>query len=233
VRELIERKKLQILRLFFEGYSYDDISSKSDVALGKHVPRHVAFRSTLQEFTAAALKLFRLSRETGESYNSVAAKWSELYAECESLEQEVEDLKSANEELETRWATLTDECQMLEEEVERLDALGFGKSELETLRVKLDELASGHGLTSEQLMVRFFDDLASEALRYLEEEEAERTKVVEVLQAEEAGIKATIFRPPTWVVRKYYSISEYTQVELAGLVRWSLEAFTEGVGENE
>ncbi|MBA7647114.1 hypothetical protein ES703_54884 [subsurface metagenome] len=34
MRELTERKKLQILRLFLEGYSYDDISARSDVAKG-------------------------------------------------------------------------------------------------------------------------------------------------------------------------------------------------------
>jgi len=304
--------------------------------------------------------------------------------------------------------------------------LGFCESELETLKVKLDGFASGHGLTSEQLTVRFFDDLANygdllsfekkkeelegevarleaqkeslqkttsrlgvphheveeavkslaslkrrgimpsvvasyyrvlsqaevgpdelegevlelgglkkaitssaEALKRLKEKEDQRTKVVEALRAEEAGIKATIqeltawgqrvieetqekaltaveqatqrmaeeieewgdsraelgaylddlkraryftrlplsdealenyiqdmsplvvtqglqmvlfwclrklnlkFRPPRWVVRKYYSIGEYTDVELADLVRWSLDAFNEGVGGNE
>ncbi|MBA7633668.1 hypothetical protein ES703_41239 [subsurface metagenome] len=41
------------------------------------------------------------------------------------------------------------------------------------------------------------------------------------------------FRPPRWIVRKYYGVSEYTDFELVDLVRWSLEAFTEGVGGNE
>ncbi len=41
------------------------------------------------------------------------------------------------------------------------------------------------------------------------------------------------FRPPRWIVRKYYSISEYSEVELVDLVRWSLEAFTVGVGGND
>ena len=41
------------------------------------------------------------------------------------------------------------------------------------------------------------------------------------------------FRPPTWVVRKYYNISQYTDVELVDLVRWSLEAFAEGLTGNE
>ncbi len=429
----------------------------------------------LQEFTDAALELFRLSQETGESYNSIAAKWFELHAESESMEQEMEDLRSAKEELETTQATLTKDVQRLMEEkgaldeavaelsarhealktesidletrcqvvkteieqlqakstilgpmVERLDTLGFSKSELETLTVKLGELASSQGLTSEQLRVRFFDDFAnydnllnfekkkdelegevarlevqkeslrkttsrlgvphheveeavrsltslkrrgitplvvasyyrllsqaevgpdelesevlelgglkkaitsrSEALKRLKEEEAKRTKVVEALRAEEAGTKATIqeltewgqraieesqekalsaveqatqrmaqeirewgnargelgeylddlkrtryftrlplsnealeayirdmsplvvnqglqlvlfwcsrrlnlkFRPPRWVVRKYYGVSEYTDFELVDLVRWSLEAFTEGVEGNE
>ena len=543
MKELTERKKLQILKLFLEGYSYDQISTEAAVGKGTvvnvvkdfqagHFPAFtdvaelvdvlrelsvelrrrgggvseallgIAFffrlgemgvtpeklwlweamcremspsEEHLQEFTAAALELFRLSQETGESYNSIAVKWSELHAESESLEQEMEDLRSAKEELERTQVTLTKDVQRLMGEksaldkavaelsarretlkkensqlettchsltteveqlqakstilgpvVERLDTLGFCESELETLKVKLDGFASGHGLTSEQLTVRFFDDLAnygdllsfekkkeelegevarleaqkeslqkttsrlgvphheveeavkslaslkrrgimpsvvasyyrvlsqaevgpdelegevlelgglkkaitsrSEALKRLEEEQAQRIKVVEALRAEEAGIKATIqeltewgqrvieesqekaltaveqatqrmaeeieewgdsraelgaylddlkraryftrlplsdealenyiqdmsplvvtqglqmvlfwclrklnlkFRPPRWVVRKYYSIGEYTDVELADLVRWSLDAFNEGVGGNE
>ena len=543
MRELTERKKLQILRSFLEGCSYDDISTKSDVAKGTVVNvvndlragRFPAFtdvaelvdvlrelsvelkrrgggiseallgnafffrlseigvtpeklwlwasmcrdisppEAPLQEFTAAALELFRLSQETGESYNSIAAKWSELHAESESLEQEMEDLRSAKEELETTQATLTKDVQRLMEEkgaldeaiaelstrhealktesidlemrcqvvkteveeletkstilgpvVERLDALGFCKRELETLGVKLDELALSNSLTPEELKVRFFDELSAyeamlsfqrkkedlqgevsrleaqmeslqkiisrlglppreveesvrslaslkrkgispslvasyyrvlsqagigpdelesevlkfgdlkraitsstESLRSLKAEEVERTKVVEALRAEETGIKAAIreltrwgqtvikesqekaltaveqatqrmareikewgdsraelgaylddlkraryftrlplsdealenyiqdmsplvvtqglqmvlfwclrklnlkFRPPRWIVRKYYGVSEYTDFELADLVRWSLEAFTEGVGGNE
>jgi len=543
MRELTERKKLQILRLFLEGYSYDDISARSDVAKGTVVNvvndlragRFPAFadvaelvdvlrelstelrrrgggvseallgnafffrlseigvtpdklwlweamcremspaEAPLKEFTAAALELFRLTQETGESYDSVAAKWSELHAESESLEQEVEGLKSAKEELKRTQVTLTKDVQRLMDEksaldkavaelstkhevlkkensqlettchsltteveqlqakstilgpvVERLDTLGFSKSELETLRVKLERLASREGLTSEQLRVRFFDDFANydnllnfekkkeelegevarleaqkeslqkttsrlgvphheveeavksltslkrrgitpsvvasyyrvlsqaevgpdelegevlelgglkkaitsstQALKRLEEEEGEHIKVVEALWAEEAGIKATIreltewgqrvieesqekaltaveqatqrmareirewgearaelgaylddlkraryftrlplssetlegyiqdisplvisqgfqvillwclrklnpkLRPPQWVVRKYYGISEYTNFELVDLVRWSLEGFTEGVGGNE
>jgi len=543
MKELTERKKLQILRLFLEGYSYDDISNKNDVAKGTVVNvvndlragRFPAFTDAaelvdvlrelstelrrkgggvseallgnafffrlnemgvtpdklwlweamcremspseehLQEFTAAALELFRLSQETGESYNSIAVQWSELHTQSESLEQEMEGVKSAKEELETTQATLTKDVQRLVDEkgvldravaelstrhealkknsidlearchrlkneveeleakstilgpvVERLDALGFCKRELETLRVKLDELASINSLLPEELKARFFEELSaygampsfqkkkealqgevlrlegqmkslesltsrlgtpaqeveegvrallslkrrgvrpsvvtsyyrvlsqteigvnelegemlefgglrkaitsrSEALKRLEEEQAQRIKVVEALRAEEAGIKATIqeltqwgqkvikesqenalsavqeaargmaeeirewgearaelgtylddlkraryftrlplssealdsyirdmsplvvsqglqlvlfwclrklnakFRPPRWVVRKYYSIGEYTDVELADLVRWSLEAFTEGVGGDE
>ena len=543
MKELTERKKLQILKLFLEGYSYDQISTEAAVGKGTvvnvvkdfqagHFPAFTdvaelvdvlrelsvelrrrgggvseallgnAFffrlnemgvtpdklwlweamcremsssEEHLQEFTDAALELFRLSQETGESYNSIAVKWSELHTESKSLEQEMEGLKSAKEELETTQATLTKDVQRLMEEkgalgravaelstrhealktesidietrcqvvkteveqlqakstilgpvVERLDALGFCESELETLRVKLDGFASGHGLTSEQLTVRFFDDLANygdllsfekkkeelegevarleaqkeslqkvtsrlgvppheveeavrsltslkkrgimpsvvasyyrvlsqaevgpdelegevlklgdlkkaitsstESLKRLKEKEDQRTKVVEALRAEEAGVKAAIqeltawgqrvieetqekaltaveqatqrmareikewgdsraelgaylddlkraryftrlplsdealenyiqdmspfvvtqglqmvlfwclrklnlkSRPPRWVVRKYYSIGEYTDVELTDLVRWSLEAFTEGVGGNE
>jgi len=543
MKELTERKKLQILRLFLEGYSYDDISNKSDVAKGTVVNvvndlragRFPAFtdvaelvdvlrelstelrrrgggvseallgnafffrlnemgvtpeklwlwesmcreisppEAPLEEFTAAALELFRLTKETGESYDSVAAKWSELHTESESLEQEVQDLRSVKEELERTHGTLTEDierlkdekraldtaiaelsatCETLEKEnsrlettchsltteveeleaksatlgpaVERLDALGFGGRELETLRVKLDELASSNSLLPEELKVRFFDDFANyddllgfekkkeelqanvsrleaeieslqkvtsrlgvphhevgeavrslaslkrkgislsmvasyyrvlsqaeigpdelegevldlggirkairaytEALKRLKEKEDQRNKVVEALRAEEAGIKAAIkeltewgqrvieesqekalaaieqatqrmageikewgdaraelgaylddlkraryftrlplsdealeayirdmsplvvsqglqlvlfwcsrrlnlkFRPPRWVVRKYYGISEYTDFGLVDLVRWSLGAFTEGVGGNE
>lgn len=543
MKELTHKKKLEILRFFLEGYSYDDISTKNDVAKGSVVNVVNDFRAghflafadvaeqvdalrelsvelrkrgagvseallgttfffrlnevgvtpdklwlwvemcremssaeaPLQEFTAAALELFRLSQETGESYDSLVAKWSELHAESESLAQEVEDLRSAKKEVERTQATLAEDIQRLTQEkgtldketaefsvrrealrkesidletrcqdlkteieeleakstmlgpvVERLDTLGFGESELETLRTKLQELASSEGLTSEELKARFFQELSaygampsfenkkeelqgevsrleaqmeslqkiisrlglppqeveeaikslaslkrkgitpsaitsyyqvlsqaemspnelerdvlevgglkkaitshSEALRRLKEEEAQHSEVVEALRAEEVGIKATIqeltewgqrvieesqqkalsaveqaaqrmaeqirewgdargelgeylddlkraryftrlplssealenyiqdisplvvsqglqlvllwclrklnpkFRPPRWVVRKYYSISEYTDVELADLVRWSLEAFTEGVAGNE
>jgi len=34
MRQLTEKKKLEILRLFLEGYSYEDISAKSEVAKG-------------------------------------------------------------------------------------------------------------------------------------------------------------------------------------------------------
>lgn len=543
MKVLSEKKKLEILRLFLEGYSYDDISTKSDVAKGSVVNvvndlragRFPAFtdvaelidvlrelstelrrrgggvseallgtafffrlneigvtpdkvwlwvamcqemsplEAPLEEFTAAALELFRLSQETGESYDSVAAKWSGLRTESESLEQKIEELRSAKKELEMTQAALTDECQTLEEkkealdravtefatrhdtlqkesidletrcqglktevealqakltilvpQMERLDALGFSHSELETLRIKLEGLASSEGLTPEGLRVKFFNALSayghvlgfqkrkeelqaevsrleaqmealqkvtsrlglppheveeavsslaslkrrgiappvvasyyrvlsqaeigpeelerevlalgglkkaitssSEALRHLKEEEDQRTKVVEALRAEEAGIKATIqeltewvqkvieeaqekaltaveeatqrmaeevrewgnakgefgayledlkraryftklplstealenyiqdmspvvvsqglqmvllwcskkldlkSRPPGWIVRKYYGISEYRDYELVDLLRWSLEAFTEGVGANE
>lgn len=40
-------------------------------------------------------------------------------------------------------------------------------------------------------------------------------------------------RAPKWVVRKYYSIGEYTDVELADLISWAFQAFAEGVGTNE
>ncbi len=543
MRELTEKKKLQILRLFLEGYSYDDISTKSDVAKGSVVNTVNDFRNgrfpafadvaelvdvlrelsvelrrrgggvseallgiafffrlsemgvtpeklwlwesmcremsppeaPLQEFTAAALELFRLTQETGESYDSVAATWSELHTESESLEREVQDLRSTKEELERTQAILTEDierlmeekraldtavaelfarrgtlekenshlkttCHSLTTEVERLEAksttlgpvvdhleaLGFHKSELETLRIKLDELASSHGLTAEGLEAKFFEELSAygailgfekkkaelqaevsrlkaeieslqkvtsrlgvphheveeavrsltslkkrgitpstiasyyrvlcqaeispdelerevlelggirkairaytEALKRLKEKEDQRNKVVEALRAEEAGIKAAIkeltewgqrvieeaqekaltaveqttqrmaeetrewgdsraelgaylddlkraryftrlplsdealenyiqemsplvvtqglqmvlfwclrklnlkLRPPRWVVRKYYGVSEYTDFELVDLVRWSLEAFTEGVGGNE
>lgn len=40
-------------------------------------------------------------------------------------------------------------------------------------------------------------------------------------------------RPPAWITRKYCSIADYTNLELADLVRWSAEAFIEGAGKNE
>jgi len=40
-------------------------------------------------------------------------------------------------------------------------------------------------------------------------------------------------RPPEWVTRRYYNITGYTEVELADLMRWASQAFTEGVGTNE
>jgi len=543
MKELTEKKKLEILRLFLGGYSYDQISTEAAVGKGTvvnvvknfqagHFPAFtevdevvdalrdlsvelrrkgarvseallgIAFFSRLnemgvtpdklwlwadmcremsageaplQEFIAATLEVFRLTQETGESYDSVAAKWSQLHAESERLEQEVQGLKSVREELETTQANLAKDIQRLTQEkralesevgefsakhgalkkatidletrcqnsksevgelrriadalrpeVEALQVLGFSKGELETLRVRLQELASNEGTTPKELKERFFDELSdygiilnfrkkrqdlegevstlegevkslqkvtsrlglplreveeamrslaslkrkgimpsmiascqrvlsqaeiepdelerevlelgglkkvitshSEALRYLKEEEAQHTKVVDTLRTEEAGIKATIqeltewgqrvidqaqekalaaveeatqgmaedirewgdargelgeylddlkraryftrlplssealenyiqnisplvisqglqiillwclrklnpkSRPPRWVVRKYYSIGEYREVELADLVRWSLEAFSEGVGDNE
>jgi hypothetical protein len=40
-------------------------------------------------------------------------------------------------------------------------------------------------------------------------------------------------RPLEWVTKRYYSITWYTEIELADLIRWASEAFTEGVGANE
>lgn len=543
MKELTEKKKLEVLTLFLEGYSYDQISTNSDVAKGTVVNvvndlragRFPAFTdiadlvdglrdlsvelrkrdigvseaalglaffsrldemgvtpeklwlwasmcremspagAPLQEFTAAVLELFKTTQETGQSYDSIVANYSHLRTESGSLGEEVEGLRSAKKELEMTQATLTEDIQSLTEEkrvlerettglsvrhealtkettalearcdglkvgiaelearssilspvVERLNALGFSQNELETLRAKLEDLASSEGLSFEELRERFFEELSaygatlgfekrkkelqgevstletqveslqkatarlglplreveeamrslaslkrkgimpsmiascqrvlsqaeiepdelerevlelgglkkvitshSEALRYLKEEEAQHTKVVDTLRTEEAGIKATIqeltewgqrvidqaqekalaaveeatqgmaedirewgdargelgeylddlkraryftrlplssealenyiqdisplvisqglqiillwclrklnpkSRPPRWVVRKYYSIGEYREVELADLVRWSLEAFSEGVGDNE
>jgi len=276
MKELTEIKKIEILRLFLEGYSYDEIATKSDVAKGSVVnvvtdfkngrfPTFtdatdmvdvlrelsvelrkkgvgvseallgIAFFSRLSEigltpdkvwlwadmcreispaeapveqFTAAALEVFRLTRETGESYDSVVAKWSKLRAESESLGQEVENLSLEKKELETTQAALTEKCHKLKEEkdgldrdieelstrcealkketsqleasrqllnkevtelddkvmalrpeMEALEGLGFGKGELETLRVKLEEIASSQSLTPKVLTTKFFQDL--------------------------------------------------------------------------
>jgi len=543
MRELTERKRLEILNLFLKGYSYDDISTESGVAKGSVVNVVTDFKNgrfptftdvtdlvevlrelsvelrrkgagvseallgtafffrlneigvtpdklwlwadmcremsppeaPLQEFMVAALELFKLTRETGESYDSIAAKWSQLHAESERLEQEVQGLKSAREELETAQANLARDIQRLVEEkhalesemaelsakyealkkatidvetrcqsskseveelrrmadalrpeAEAVQALGFCKGELETLRVRLEELASSEGTTPKELKERFFDELsdygsilnfrkkrqdlerevstlegqaeslqkvtsrlglplhkveeavrdlaslkrkgislssvasyyrllyqtemepselerealelgglkkaintATEAVKQLEAEEVQRTRVVEALRAEGATIKATIdeltqwgqkviketqdkalttvkratekmakdltqwgdaraelgeyledlkraryftrlplsnealdsyiqdisplvvsqglqivlfwcmrkfnakLRPPKWIRQKYYTIGEYTDVELADLVRWSLEGLMEGIEGNE
>jgi hypothetical protein len=542
MRELTGKKKLEILRLFFEGYSYDEISTKSDVSKGSVVNvvndlrdgRFPAFtmvayvvdvlrdlsvelkkrgvgvsktllgnafffrlsdmgvtpekldlwvkmnremsppEAPLRGFTAAALELFRLTQETGESYESIVTRWTKLQSESDSLERKVTDLRAAKSELDRTRATLTEEIKTLNAKksdlnraaaelstrhealkkassdldtryrrlktetaqleakstalgpvVERLETLGFGTSELKTLRAKLEEVASSQGISPQDLREKFFKELAaygvtltfekkkdelqvvairleakvqslqkaavrlgppeevdeaigclaslkkkgiipaavtsyyrvlsqaqiepkelehevielgglknaiasrSEAVRHLKDEEAKRAKVVEALRAEEAGVKAAIqeltkwaqrvieesrgtalsaveqatqrmaedirawgdaraelqvylddlkraryftrlplsnealdsyiqdmsplvvsqglqiillwcvrklnlkFRPPTWVVRKYYNISQYTDVELVDLVRWSLEAFAEGVTGNE
>lgn len=543
MKELNEKKNFEILSLFLEGYSYDQISTEAAVGKGTVVnvvkdfqagrfPTFtdvtelvdalrelsvelrrkgagvseallgIAFFSRLnemgvtpdklwlwtdmcremspgeaplQEFIAAALELFRLTQETGESYDSVAAKWSQLHGESEKLEHEVQGLKSAREELETTQANLAKNIQRLTEEkraletavaklaakcetlkkesvdletkchglkneveelrgiadalrpqAEALQALGFSRDELETLRVKLDQLASSHSLTSEELKASFFDELsdygsilnfrkkkqnlerevstleaqvesvhkvasrlglplheveeaardlaclkrkgigpsavaryygllsqaemepgelerealelgglkktiatATEAVKQLKAEEVQLTRVVEALQAEEAAIKAAIqeltrwgqkvikeaqdkalttvkratekmakdlrewgdaraelgayledlkiaryftklplskealdsyvqdisplvvsqglqivlfwcmrklnpkLRPPKWISQKYYSIGEYTHVELVDLVRWALEGLTEGIRGNE
>jgi predicted nucleic acid-binding Zn-ribbon protein len=40
-------------------------------------------------------------------------------------------------------------------------------------------------------------------------------------------------KPPGWITGKYFRITEYTDFELADLIRWSSEAFIQGAGENE
>lgn len=543
MKELSEKKRLEIIRLFLEGYSYDDISSKNDVAKGSVVNivndfragRFPAFsdvsdlvdtlrelsvelrrsgagaseallglvffsrldemgvkppdvwtwsdmcrelsppEAPLEEFMRAALELFRLKQETGESYSTLVARCSGMRTDAESLRFEVEELRKEKEELRGMNAALAEaqqelakekeslqkdiaelssnreqlrrEVTELEEkrsvlgrdvkelgtkakglrpEVNALEALGFRKTELETLRVKLAEAATSQGITGEELRIKFFQGLAdygaidgfgrkreeleskiaalqaqeehlecltsrlrappeeveeavmalvslkrrgvtpwavasyyrvlsragvqpdeleqqilklgvlrntieafTKEAKRLEEEDAQHSKVVEALRAEEEGIKASIheltesgqrliqevqeeavttvkeasqkmtediaewgraraelgayledlkraryftrlplssqaleafiddigplvigqylqigalwcskklnpkLRPPGWITSKYYKISEYSDIQLADLIRWSLEAFTQGVGENE
>jgi len=230
MRELTETKKLQILRLFLEGYSYDDISTKTDVAKGSVVNTVNDFRAgrfpafadvaelvdvlrelstelrrrgggvseallgnafffrlseigvtpdklwlweamcremspaeaPLKEFTAAALELFRLTQETGESYDSVAAKWSELHAESESLEQEVEGLKSAKEELKRTQVTLTKDVQRLMDEKSALDkAVAELSTKHEVLKKENSQLETTcHSLTTEvEQLTRYFSTI--------------------------------------------------------------------------
>jgi len=40
-------------------------------------------------------------------------------------------------------------------------------------------------------------------------------------------------RPPKAILKKHYSISEYTEVELADIITWALLALTEGVGSDQ
>lgn len=277
MREVTEKKKLEILSLFLEGNPYDEISTMTGVAKGTVVNIVNEFRAgrfptfadvgdlvdtlrelsvdlrkrrvgvseallgltffsrldkmgvkpadlwawtdmcrelspadgPLEEFTGAALELFRLERETGESYPSLAVSCSTLRAEAEDLASEVEGLKKEKGELQTTNSALAKERQGLEEEkralekdvaelsprrerlrhevaelegkrsalaeeareleataeglrpeVDALQGLGFGKEELEMLRGKLEEVASSHGLTAEGLRTKFFEDLA-------------------------------------------------------------------------
>ncbi len=312
MKELNEKKKLEIVRLYLEGYSYDQISTEAAVGKGTVVnvvndfragrfPAFtevadlvdalrdlsvelrkkgggvsqallgIAFFSRLnemgvtpdklwlwvemcremspagepsQEFTAAALELFRLVQETGESYESVAARWSALRAESKSLGQEVEHLRSEKKELEKTQAALTADCQRLTEEkqgleretaelstrcealrnedsrlegsrqllnreveelndkikalrphVEALEGLGFGKGELEALRVKLDEIASSQSLTPEALRTRFFKDLIKYgALLGVERKREQLEREVASLQAQKDSLQHIISR---------------------------------------
>jgi len=177
MKELTEKKRLEILRLFLEGYSYDDISTKNDVAKGSVVNvvndfragRFPAFsdvsdlvdtlrelsvelrrrgagvpeamlglafffrldemgvkppdvwtwadmcrelsppQAPLEEFMSAALELFRLKQETGESYPSLVARCSGMRAEAESSRFEVEQLRKEKEELQSTNAILAEE----------------------------------------------------------------------------------------------------------------------------
>jgi len=218
VRELTERKKLEILMLFVGGYSYDDISAKAEVSKGSvvnvvtelrtgHFPEFgnivelvdvlrdlavqlrskgigvseaalgLAFFSRLdgmgvtpdklwnwvemcremspaeapvQEFIAAALELFKFGQETGESYDSTVAKWSELRARSESLTEKVEGLTSEKKELETARTTLTEECQKLRQDKESL------KNEVADLSAEREALSKETSLveaTNESLKV--------------------------------------------------------------------------------
>lgn len=159
MRELTQKKKLEIIRLFLNGDTFDQISTGADVGKGSVVNvvndlkagrfptladvaeladalrelsvemkkknigvsqavlgitffsrltelgippdklsswvdmcRKISPADTpLEEFTTAALELLRLSRETGESYEATAARWSKLRAEAESLGRDVKN----------------------------------------------------------------------------------------------------------------------------------------------
>lgn len=276
MKELTENKKLEVLKLFLEGYSYEDIASNCDVAKGTVVnvvndlrsgrfPEFseisdlvdslrqisielkrnnagvseallgLAFFSRLdgmgvkppdvwtwtemcrsltspeanqEEFMTAALEIFRLKQETGESYPELAARCSEIRTEVERLQSDVKQLRNEKKELESTDATLaedqkkiikekeglqrdigqlsskheqlrqevteldnkhsllSDEIKELETtvedlrpEVNKLEGLGFSKSELMTLRVELEEMASSQHLMPEALKTKFFQDL--------------------------------------------------------------------------
>ncbi|MCK4722452.1 MAG: helix-turn-helix domain-containing protein [Dehalococcoidia bacterium] len=271
MKELTERKKLQILRFFLEGYTYDDISTKNGVAKGTVVNIVNDFRAgrfpalsdvsdlvdtlrelsvelrrrgagvpeamlglaffsrldemgvkppdvwtwaemcrelsppqaLLEEFMNAALEFFRLKQETGESYPSLVARCSGMWADADSLRLEVEQLRKEKEELQSTNATLAEEREELSKkrkglgkdvgqlssnrerlrlevteleekrstlgdevkelettaeglrpEVSALYGLGFGKNEMEML--KLAEVASSHGISADELRVKFF-----------------------------------------------------------------------------
>jgi myosin heavy subunit len=183
MKELTEKRKLEILRLFLAGCSYDQIVTESNVAKGTVVNvvndlragRFPAFsdigdlvdglrdlsvelmrkrigvseaalglaffsrldemgvtpekvwqwanmcremsppEAPLQEFTAAALELFKTTQETGQSYDSIVANCSQLRTESKNLGEEVEGLKSAKTELELTQAALAEDVQSLTE----------------------------------------------------------------------------------------------------------------------
>jgi len=276
MKELSEKKRLEIIVLFLKGLAYDEIAVKAGVAkgtvanvvsdfkegrfpdfsevadqveglrsLGVELKKNGAevsqalFGATIlsklieigvtpqdiagfadvwkkmsppgepiQEFTASALELFKISQATGESYISLAAKCSQVQTDYGNLQQEVRGLKSAKEELgterdnlakdvskltkekhsletdtsrlsarynelqesagklEVRQKSLESEVEKLSKsagtlrpEVEALKKLGFGKTELETLKLKLKKMASGQDMKSEEFTEKFFNEL--------------------------------------------------------------------------
>ena len=63
MKELSEKKKLEILKLFLEGYSYDDIAGQSEVAKGSVVNVVTDFKNGLFPVLSSVTDLADALRE--------------------------------------------------------------------------------------------------------------------------------------------------------------------------
>ncbi len=219
MRELTQKKRLEIIRLFLNGDTFDRISTEADVGKGSVVNvvnelkagrfptladvaelaealrelsvemkkknigvsqavlgitffsrltelgippdklsswvdmcRKISPADTpLEEFTTAALELLRLSRETGESYESTAARWSKLRAEAGSLGRDVKNLDLKKKESETKLTALGSDYQRLSKEKQGLENNIKTKSiRCEALKKETNQLeASRHQLNKQ------------------------------------------------------------------------------------
>lgn len=179
-----------------------------------------------------------------EELGGVAAVLSGGRKEREQIEQELaakgqalQGLKAEEGRLKESIATLRDSAVKQIQEM-----AGSAVAEVQKLRlglqediIKWGETRAAMGRCEEELrLARYFTSipLTGGALSSLVEE-ITAALVIQHLSVDLAWCRQKLnpkLRPPRAIIKKYYTISEYTEVELADLITWALLLLTEGMG---
>jgi DNA repair exonuclease SbcCD ATPase subunit len=203
----------------------------------------VSYRRALTEAGADPQSLQKLVEEFGGLEQVLSVKQSELKGLTQTLETKakaLEELKGEETRVKGSITAIRDAAvnhiesmvQSTNSEVEKLCR------ELQENITRWGEVRAEMGKCQEELkLARYFAKLplTDEAL----------SRLVEDIGASVVGQYLTIasawcqrklnlkLRPPKAILKKYYSISEYTEVELADIITWALLALMEGVSSDQ
>jgi myosin heavy subunit len=203
----------------------------------------VSYRRALTEAGADPQSLQKLVEEFGGLEQVLSVKQSELKGLTQTLETKakaLEELKGEETKVKGSITAIRDAAvnhiesmvQSANSEVEKLCR------ELQENITRWGEVRAEMGKCQEELkLARYFAKLplTDEAL----------SRLVEDIGASVVGQYLTIasawcqrklnlkLRPPKAILKKYYSISEYTEVELADIITWALLALMEGVSSDQ